>query len=142
MKHNVMINYVGKELPEELDELTKLSSLLKMRSRVVTSQAALREKTAIFNLGLDDRVIELMKVIVLMQTGDQLQDKEIGDVLFVEDEGKWYLELVLDGKPCYTGELPREMYDAIRSELADKLGEDNEAFINSEWAVKLLNSAE
>ena len=66
MIHNVMIYSVAPDSTEETEKA--LDSLKKMypgRTRIVTDQSTLREKTAIFNAGLDDRVTEILKLIIM-----------------------------------------------------------------------------
>ena len=127
MIHNVMIYSVAPNSTEENEKA--LDSLKKMypgRTRIVTDQSTLREKTAIFNAGLDDRVTEILK-------------KELVGVFFVPgDEPKFEIAFK-DG----SGYVPvtKEMYENLASQFNDKLSAgDDEYYIDQDWAMAFLSS--
>ena len=64
------------------------------RTRIVTNQNSLREKTLIFKCGLDDRVVELGKLFLNAHAGQQHPDAEFTDVFFNESEGNYYFEFI------------------------------------------------
>ena len=139
MAHNVMIQYT---CPQGIEESEKaLSSMRKMypgRLRIVTDQASLREKVAIFHAGLDDRVIELLKAIVMAQVRDQLADKNVRGVYYIAEDNP-RLEIVHDGG---VGCVPvsMELYDRVREEFfgEESLARDQELYIDKDWACSLL----
>lgn len=138
MIHDVMIQYVHQEeVPEAREALNHLGDL-NCRGRIVTDQLSLREKTAIFNLGLDDRVIEVMKLVIIAQLADSLNGKEVEDIIFVEIEGKWYFELLVDGQSGHAGEIDKGLYTAIEKSLGDVLAADKEYVIDSHWARQAI----
>lgn len=104
------------------------------RGRIVTDQLSLREKTAIFNLGLDDRVIEVMKLVIIAQLADSLNGKEVEDIIFVEIEGKWYLLTV-------SRVIPEKSIRAciqLEKSLGDVLAADKEYVVDSHWARQAI----
>ena len=140
MIHNVMIYSVAPDSTEETEKA--LDSLKKMypgRTRIVTDQSTLREKTAIFNAGLDDRVTEILKLIIMAQLQEQLSGKELVGVFFVPgDEPKFEIAFK-DG----SGYVPvtKEMYENLASQFNDKLSAgDDEYYIDQDWAMAFLSS--
>ena len=140
MIHNVMIYSVAPDSTEETEKA--LDSLKKMypgRTRIVTDQSTLREKTAIFNAGLDDRVTEILKLIIMAQLQEQISGKELVGVFFVHgDEPKFEIAFK-DG----SGYVPvtKEMYENLASQFNDKLSAgDDEYYIDQDWAMAFLSS--
>lgn len=140
MIHNVMIYSVAPDSTEETEKA--LDSLKKMypgRTRIVTDQSTLREKTAIFDAGLDDRVTEILKLIIMAQLQEQLSGKELVGVFFVPgDEPKFEIAFK-DG----SGYVPvtKEMYENLASQFNDKLSAgDDEYYIDQDWAMAFLSS--
>ena len=140
MIHNVMIYSVAPDSTEETEKA--LDSLKKMypgRTRIVTDQSTLREKTAIFNAGLDDRVTEILKLIIMAQLQEQLSGKDLVGVFFVPgDEPKFEIAFK-DG----SGYVPvtKEMYENLASQFNDKLSAgDDEYYIDQDWAMAFLSS--
>lgn len=140
MIHNVMIYSVAPDSTEETEKA--LDSLKKMypgRTRIVTDQSTLREKTAIFNAGLDDRVTEILKLIIMAQLQEQISGKELVGVFFVPgDEPKFEIAFK-DG----SGYVPvtKEMYENLASQFNDKLSAgDDEYYIDQDWVMAFLSS--
>ena len=68
MAHRVMIYYIFPEDKEQTEKaLEFMKNMYDGRVRIVTDQASLREKVAIFKEELDDRIIELLKLSILAQ---------------------------------------------------------------------------
>ena len=143
MEHDVMIWYT---YPDGIEETEKaLVSMKKMYNghlRIVTDQADLREKVAIFNAGLDDRIIEILKAIVMAQVQDQLADKDVQGVYYISDENPRF-EIVYDGGSGYIP-VSMELYDKVRGEFFDQeeLSQDEEFYVDRDWAYSLLAAGE
>ena len=143
MEHDVMIWYT---YPDGIEETEKaLVSMKKMYNghlRIVTDQADLREKVAIFNAGLDDRIIEILKAIVMAQVQDQLADKDVQGVYYISDENPRF-EIVYDGGSGYIP-VSMELYDKVREEFFDQeeLSQDEELYVDRDWAYSLLAAGE
>lgn len=110
--------------------------------RIVRSQIQLQEKVYIFNQGLDDRVIELMKLITTYNA-------------MAEDPNLKIVEFrlgVIDGYPEYfeakredgrRGRFPfnQNQYDKIKVDLIDPNDSGRKLyFVNREWAYKHLDT--
>lgn len=143
MEHDVMIWYT---YPDGIEETEKaLVSMKKMYNghlRIVTDQADLREKVAIFNSDLDDRIIEILKAIVLAQVQDQLADKNVQGVYYISDENPRF-EIVYDGGSGYIP-VRMELYDRVKEEFFGLKGltQDEEFYVDRDWAYSLLAAGE
>ena len=102
----------------------------------MTDQIDLREKTAIFNAGLDDRIVELLKLIVMAQIHDQVKDKGVHGVYYVPGDEPVIEILMKDGN----GHLPvsMDMYHALEQDMLPRLGEDKEYHIDQNWAAEFF----
>lgn len=109
------------------------------RERVVKSQNALREKAIIFDLGLDDRIVEVMKAIVIQQRYASSCDLEGCEVLFAVDEnGDHRLEFYTENP--FAVYLDKGLYPELETCLGDILAkETGEPYeIGLLWAQRLI----
>ena len=141
MIHNVMIYYT---MPDDVEETEKImartSKLLSCRNRIVTDQLTLREKAAIFNAELDDRVIEVLKLIILLQVKEQLAGREIMATYFHPGEEPVF-EIVTDGDSGFVP-VTMEMYEKVAEEFCNPLPEDDEYIIDQDWAQEFISAWE
>ncbi len=142
MDHNVMIYYTTRDNARETEKAVELMKKLKCgRVRIVLDQNALREKIAIFNAGLDDRVTEILKLIVIMSVEDQIEGKKISSVYFLPGDDPKVEVTLEDG----SGDVPvsMEMYDEIEKLFHHQLSEDeSEYYIDQDWAQSFLSDHE
>ncbi len=139
MIHSVMIYYCSPDAVEETtDSVEKQLTRFGIRSRIVTSQEALREKVSIFNADLDDRAVEILKQVLLIRAGDQLAGQNIQGVYFVPGE-KPRVEVQLDNGG---GHIPVDMsmYEKVLDIFSHVLTpeSDKELFIDGAWASDVL----
>lgn len=122
---------------ENLNELTAAAGK-KLTKRVVVTQNDLREKAAIFDAGLDDRIIELVKLFFGANAVRQYPDIQIEDVFFLADGDNWLLEFI--SEPPLTAKLPKDLYDRIQADFREQLDSaGNDALtVDRRWAMKLL----
>lgn len=109
------------------------------RERVVKTQNALREKAIIFDQGLDDRIVEVMKAIVIQQRFEQVYDLEDSEVLFAVDQnGDQRLEFYTENPfAIYVDkDLYPELESCLRGLLTKENGEPHE--IGLSWAQRLI----
>lgn len=142
MIHGVMIYNVSEGSVEQtIQELEPLRETFPGRLRIVVDQSTLREKTAIFNAGLDDRVSEILKLIVMAQLEDQLSGQKLMGVYFLPgDEPKF--EVATEEGSGYVP-VTMEMYNSIANQFHDQLAaDDNESIVNQEWALAFLSAPE
>ena len=146
-EHHAMIYSVPEnEAAEAMEEIRGAESLndltaaagRKLVKRVVTDPNALREKAAIFDAGLDDRVIELVKLFSGANAVRRDPEIEIEDVFFLADKDGYLLEFI--SNPPLTARIPQELYDRVQSDFQaqlDAAGND-ELVIDRRWAMRLL----
>jgi len=110
--------------------------------RLVKSQTELREKAMIFNNGLDDRIVELIKVLYRNILLNDKPEIELNDILF--EAGSPYKLFILSDNSVYSSELDMECYNAIEAQFKDKIDEKskNQLFIDQEWALTIIEEEE
>ena len=95
-----------------------------------------KEKAAIFDLGLDDRVLEIVKLFYITNLYEQRPSAKVEKGFFFAHEGKWYLQFM--GADDLTAELDGELYQAIQKEYSERLQAEQSASIDLEWARQFL----
>lgn len=111
------------------------------KHRLVTDINSLREKASILRDELDDRAVELMKLIVLAGNADNDQIPSGATAYYVcLDEGSdLVLEFVSD-EGAVSASVGREMYDSLAELVREREPEDKGLrFIDSQWAYELLS---
>ena len=160
MKEHAMVQLVGKGSLDDairmLDKLQADGMLARMtaeanyRHRLVTSQNDLREKAMLFRDGLDDRAMEVLKLLVLKQLAETETDFEelmsngillyVGQTTAEEIEFEWFIEQP-DGswsKPL-TFSVQREHYTQAE-QIVEMLGRciGPTYIIDRDWASQIL----
>ena len=141
MLHKMMIQYAMEE-----DASTVLKQFDKyryhgFRLRLVSTQQSLREKTWILNDGLDDRIIELMKAIILPQKQIEMPEKQIKEIYYCGSAEHIFFEL-----DCESGEIvrvasAREGYNNLKEQFNEYLDDERTPYvIDRKWADKVLSS--
>lgn len=144
MEDSMMIHYANSE--ENVQELLELynntdNEMMKMMLdegyliRVVRSREALLEKLAIFDAGLDDRIIEIIKLLYLVQ----FEEKEnLDGVYFVKAGNEKVIEFVSDGRVLAHANFDEGIYSDIKKEFIDKMPPINKGdiIIDSSWAIE------
>lgn len=146
MTHEAMIYYVDDNSVEQAYQAmvgaeNKIGiEMSGYRRRIVTKQNSLREKAIIFDYGLDDRVIEIIKLIYHTNANDQVSDVKIDDVYFLVSDDKYLLAFIGD-KPLSV-EVPVSLYDDIKKDFSERfnLMGDKEPIIDYSWALKLFSN--
>lgn len=149
MEDRIMVFYVDED---EADNTCKLftnhmedqsPNNLKMQGylmRVVISQNDLLEKLAIFDAGLDDRIIEIAKLLVLATVKHNFPDME-GNTAFFNREGDMNEIIVTSnsGRQC-SSELKDSIYECLVQDYGERLGEIRGSYpiINRSWAEGFL----
>lgn len=112
-------------------------------SRIAPNPNALKEKIMIREEGLDDRIVELMKLYYISQMQETLQDEEIIDVLFDNSNDiNGFVFLLKDKNPMF-GEMNMEAYSILEEDFkdaADELTPEGFAEIDLRWAEALASN--
>lgn len=152
MEKQLMIYYAISKADEKeiLDTFAKMENgdmLPGMKNtdytcRVVHSQNQLREKAYIFDMGLDDRVVEIMKVMIGAHLSQTNPDFEIGEMFLEITKGKPE-RFVIRLKNGVLGNSPftQKVYDAVKEEYIDSKGDGKREYIvDMNWAVECLKN--
>lgn len=164
MKGHAMVQLVDESsIKQAIDMLDRLQSDVMFRKmtteanyqhRVVTSQNSLREKALIFRDGRDDRVLEILKLLVLKQLAHTEAEFEAlandAELFYLCQTPAGKLELALfivqkDGswsKP-QTVEVPQDLY-AQANQIVDRRSRRIEStyIIDQNWASHILLAIE
>ncbi len=115
----------------------------KYLNRIVRSVNQLLEKLAIFDAGLDDRIVELCKAFILSEYLKQHPDSTGPELLMFNDEEQGHIIQIIDnGKTTGYTALADEFYALIKEKFSPRLKDirdDNEPIINQAWALKFLS---
>ena len=110
----------------------------------MTSANQLVEKIQIFDAGKDDRIMELVKLLVTDFLHENNPDKEFDELRFaVDDDGTNILVIINKGE--ITGAVDIDnMYEFASSHCDDfkDLRDDEDIVINREWSLNKLVESE
>lgn len=141
MGHNTMVYFVQPEMVEETkfqmeyvqqmmgkfgNKAAALTPLMKKpRNRIVTDQNRLREKAIIFDAGLDDRVVEVVKLFCWFEITKQRKDIRDDSLYFyIDNKGNYKVETLGGAISC---DVSKNMYNDIAVQFKtfiDIAGED------------------
>ena len=113
------------------------------RNRVVGSVFDLQEKIAVFDAGMDDRVVEICKVLIGSDLQETQPEAVFDDLLFYRDGSGGRLALMRNGNAFASVALPMELYTMVENHyrpLIERFG--NEKVIDMEWVMNSVNKAE
>ena len=109
--------------------------------RLVCSQNQLIEKLLIFDEGLDDRLIEIYKVLVLLRYQKENPDVEEPVLYFYRtDKGEQMIQILAnDVYICSTAFNPA-LYEELKGNFGAALNDitDEEPIIDEQWAFSLM----
>ena len=140
LEHQVMIDYVPQEKVREAVSASDLMHSMGGRVRIVTDQTSLRENVAVFDAGLDDRIVEILKLLAVSRIADQLKGRPLENVYFVPDEENPSLEIHAGGESFSLG-VNMEGYANLEERFREKLPDtDMDMFIGPNWALNFLHA--
>ncbi len=116
-----MSTFKKEKFPEEMQDI--LGDFLNDNYliRIVRSQNELREKLAIIDAGLDDRIIEIFKVILFIKFLEQGSQAEKIKMFFGRDDQKNIIHILEDGRYAASSEINPEAYGGIENEYESHL---------------------
>ena len=114
--------------------------------RIVSSINELKEKILLIEDDLDDRVIEVLKILCVNEVINQLMGVTISDVRYNRtDAGKKYLILIFVEKDPSMIEINNDMYRIVKKKFMDDINANTprEGFaeINAYWAKELIENS-
>lgn len=112
------------------------------RMRIVNEENDLREKILIFENKLDDRLIEICKLMALQSAIEKYPDIKPGAAYFMRDEdGKDSFVIVTATGETITAELNPEAYEEAKKLFEAGLEEEGSfVLVNLGWAMEFLDS--
>ena len=109
-------------------------------NRVVDDKNRFLEKLQIIDAELDDRVIELMKLLLLVSLQKNNPDLEIIELLFsFNHDGERNFVLRLKDDQWGETAFHQDMYDYIETSFKEILEKDKEVLINQDWALNIFS---
>lgn len=150
MEDRIMIHYAhsdenAEEVYKMLTEDDPTGMIQDMRKenyliRIVRTQNELREKIAIFDEGLDDRIVEIFKIYILATFQKDNPNFKAIEILYFRDDNKNYVQIIADGKPQGVAEIPNAFYEKLSQEYADKIPDirKDEPYIDRQWALQAM----
>ena len=144
MEDNIMIHYANtEENVQECLELYRNEDNEMMKEmfdagyliRVVRSREALLEKLAIFDAGLDDRIIEIIKLLYLVQLEER---DDVEGVYFVNVGNEKIIEFISNGKVLGHAKFDEATYEDIKNDFINKIPPINKGdiIIDFSWALE------
>lgn len=128
------------QMDEKLPDEAAFDPLSGYTLRTVETINAFREKIKILELGLDDRAVEIMKLILSMQIARSMDLVELLYHDFEERTGKFTFVAVLgDGGEQYI-QMNGDTYAKIAFDVNERLFTSNKNFakIDFDWATEAL----
>lgn len=108
--------------------------------RIVTSADHLREKARIFDVGLDDRIVEIIKIVVLEQLAKKKFAGKVKDVLcWVNGDRSLEMAFFGDKSGTMTVDYPFYQYVEAKCKLILNAKSDNVNNIDLNWAIEFLD---
>ncbi len=123
---------------EALKTAKKDANLEEYIMRVVKDKESLQEKAMIFDNGLDDRVIEIIKLSSYSFVKEKLPDAQIKDICIrIKDEIVTVLFLM--DEPLYI-DVPKSLYTEIKDSYAQQIEEygKEDFIVDSTWAFNVM----
>ena len=109
------------------------------RNRIVGTRNELREKLVILDEGLDDHVIELMKLIMKVHLQSNDQNLKIEEFLFdIDQEGTRFFAINLGNGEWGHTDFVQDMYDSIAEDMKDIIENDDEVVVDFNWALAAI----
>jgi hypothetical protein len=105
--------------------------------RIVMCHHQLREKVLIFDEGLDDRVIELIKLICMNEAMKEMPDLDPVSAEFDIKDGQHVIN-VYGEEYSVTSPIPDKLYDHIAEDFKELLMCDKDYIVDQAWAMDAM----
>jgi hypothetical protein len=125
------------------ETVEKQFKLMDYRRRQVKNEFHLREKAIIFSLGLDDRIIEIEKLVYAQMMEKREPDSKFTDMLFLENGDHWYFAIINDGEQVAALQIDKDFYKKLAKEYQPLFSpEQGWIIVDHDWALDFLESIE
>lgn len=125
---------------EEMPPKAQFDPLAQYTLRVTSDFNAFREKLRVLTIGLDDRAVEMMKMLLFMQLK---HDLDVVEIVFHEIDGQTgdfrFAAVLSDGVEQYAA-MPNALYQKLRQDIDERLFTSSQDFlaIDMQWAGEAL----
>ncbi len=109
--------------------------------RIVRSQDELIEKINIFDAGLDDRIIEIIKIFVLAKFQEEHPEDKDFHVYFVKGkENRLFIEAYVRNVFRGNFQISQDFYEEINKEYSNRIPDlkKDDPCIDRQWALKII----
>ncbi len=140
-KHKFVIALVTNESDEDVESKLKIDGY---KLRITHSVNQFTEKLALFEDNIDDKVIELYKLMLEGQYEDERPGAEILGLYYAgKDEENLLFYIITGDRENCRATLSMQTYRAIEEQFAAaKANYADDCEIDSDWAVAVLQSGE
>ena len=138
LENNAWIWFYPEEELEEIMPIIEAAKAKGVRCRVVHTQEALSEKAAMFKLGLDDRIVELMKLAAAAQVQEIMSGCELGPIVFaLNKEQQPCFLFKVDGKTNFM-DMSIEEYEEFKRIFSLMLDNDDSLVVDFRWVQNFM----
>lgn len=127
--------------PEVRADLSALAGEIGFTKRLVDNINDLKEKIMIADNHLDDRIIEIIKILYINQIKKEMEDDTLLDILFDYSADSYCFLVFFQKKGIGKIPMTREFYKGIEEKYRDGAHEhsdDKFMKVDMEWAGKIL----
>ena len=142
LEHNAWIWSYPEDDMEGIMSIIEAAKAKGVLCRVVHTQEALSEKAAIFKLGLDDKVVELMKLAAAAQVNEIMSGCELGPIVFaLNKEQQPCFLFKVDGRTNFM-DMSLEEYEEFKRIFGVLLEADDSLVVDARWVMKFMSGGE
>lgn len=135
---NAALGLFNKENMDDVDKAQEIIGILdSYDKRLVESLEALVEKIKIFDRGLDDRLVELIKIFALDFFSKDQPGEILKNIFYTDEDGK---DLIIfeTADDFFALDMDENLYNFLKSKLKD-LDLDEAYVIDNKWAKEVFD---
>lgn len=140
-RHNLLIYMAPVMTPEIETEIAALENEEGMALRLVDNINDLKEKIMIADNGLDDRIIELLKILYINQIKKEMENDTLLNILFDYNNDTYCFLVFFQKKGIGKMALTKEFYKETEKKYKEAVrahSEDKFMKVDMEWAGKVM----
>ena len=142
LENNAWIWFYPEEELEGIMPIIEAAKAKGVLCRVVHTQEALSEKAAMFKLGLDDRIVELMKLAAAAQVQEIMSGCELGPIIFaLNKEQQPCFLFKVDGRTNFM-DMSLEEYEEFKRIFGVLLEADDSLVVDGRWVQNFMGGGE
>lgn len=130
------------EQPSDDDSINELLGRYGYTYRVIFGRDELYEKLLLADRGLDDRIMEIAKIVYGQQLAEKQKEDSFDTIRYFKDDedDKGVLYLMKDGERRGKVDFDRKVYDWAVEKYGEKIAETagSDFVVNFYWALKLM----